>query len=55
MTKAQLEEAIESRAPARLGPVVPEGESGPEPLGASGSATVGVQPVEPGDIPEAGR
>jgi hypothetical protein len=37
-----------------LGPSVPEGVDAPE-VKASGRPTKGVQPVEPDDIPEAGR
>lgn len=53
-TKGDLEEALESRAPAELGPVIPEGVEPPAPK-ASGSPTVGVQPLTDEDIPEAGR
>src|SRR4051794_22760791 len=38
MTKPELEDAIESRAPAELGPAIPEGESAPAPPEAGRSA-----------------
>lgn len=55
MTKAELADAIAARNPDSLGPVVPEGQTAPEPAESSGSATKGVQPVEPEDIPEEAR
>lgn len=55
LTKPQLEDRLEARAPAELGPVVPEGELKPEPPKASGSPIKGVQPLEESDIPDAGR
>lgn len=55
VTKNDLAQAIETAAPAPLGPVVPEGQITPEPPAPSRSATVGVQPLSPEDIPEAAR
>lgn len=54
MTKVELEDAIASKAPTELGPVIPEG-SAPEPPKPGGRRITGVQPVKPEDIPEAGR
>lgn len=54
-TKAQLEDAIDARAPEALGPVIPEGHLTADPPEKHGKTITGVQPVEPADIPEAGR
>lgn len=55
MKVSELEEAIAARTPAELGPVIPEGESAPAPPKPGGQRATGVQPMEPDDIPEAGR
>lgn len=55
MTKAELADAIAARNPDSLGPVVPEGQTAPEPAESDGRAITGVQPVEAEDIPEAAR
>lgn len=55
MTKPELQDAIAARTPVELGPPIPEGQSESEPPKAPGNPTTGVQPVEPDDIPEAGR
>lgn len=55
LTKAELGEAIASHVPDELGPVIPEGQTVPPAPKSSGSPTVGVQPVDEHDIPEAGR
>lgn len=56
MTKAELERALEGRAPEALGPVVPAGEvTAPAQKRSGAQATKGVQPMKASDIPEAGR
>lgn len=53
-TIPEIREELEVRAPAELGPVIPEGETEPAPA-RKGRVRTGVQPIEPSDIPEAGR
>lgn len=55
--KDDLRAAVDRQreAHAALGPVVPEGQTEPEPPKSSGKTVTGVQPVEDSDIPEAGR
>lgn len=55
MKKDEIVDALEAKAPPELGPVIPEGQTAPEPPKSSGSPTVGVQPMTEDDIPEAGR
>jgi hypothetical protein len=54
LTKAEIRERLEAKAPAELGPVIPEGVEPPEVEGG-GRPTVGVQPLTDDDIPDAGR
>lgn len=55
MTKAELEEAISSRTPPELGPVVPPGKLAADPPTSEGAGTKMVAPQTADEIPEAGR
>lgn len=55
MSKDELADALSAKETEAAGPIVPEGETEPQPPKPSGTPVKGVQPQSADDIPEGGK